>query len=119
LAILLPSTLSRAGAKLIDEQVKVLGSGRLLLVFAMTALGYGGTFVTFTYLAAILEQITGFKPPAVSLILVLYGARSRSATSPAAAWPTVIRSKALIWLFAAQALVLCSSALPPYRRWWT
>jgi DHA1 family inner membrane transport protein len=26
----------------------------------MTALGYGGTFVAFTYLASILEQVTGF-----------------------------------------------------------
>ena len=54
-------------------QVRVLGSGRLLIVFAMTALGYGGTFVAFTFLAPILEQITGFSATSVSLILVLYG----------------------------------------------
>ena len=32
----------------------------LLLVYAMTAMGYGGTFVAFTYLAPMLQQITGF-----------------------------------------------------------
>lgn len=70
---LLPSTLSKAAAASLGEQVKVLGSGRLLLVFAMTTLGYGGTFVTFTYLATTLEQITGFSASSVSLILMLYG----------------------------------------------
>ena len=52
IAVLLPSTLSRAAPTRLIDQVRVLGSGRLLLVFAMTALGYGGTFVTFTFLAS-------------------------------------------------------------------
>lgn len=39
----------------------------------MTVLGFGGVFVVFTYIAAILEQVGGFSPRAVTLILVLFG----------------------------------------------
>ena len=43
----------------------------------MTALGYGGTFVAFTFLAPILQDITGFSEGSVSLILMLYGSPLR------------------------------------------
>lgn len=52
------------------EQLAVLGQPRLLLVYAMTALGYGGTFLAFTYLAPILQQVTGLSANAVSLVLL-------------------------------------------------
>ena len=55
------------------EQLAVLAQPRLLLVFAMTALGYGGTFLSFTYLAPILQQVTGFSANAVSGVLLVYG----------------------------------------------
>ncbi|MFK8253885.1 MFS transporter [Ancylobacter terrae] len=71
--LLLPSNLAKAPPTPLLDQVRVLGSGRLLIAFGMTALGYGGTFVAFTFLASILEQITGFASHQVSLILVLYG----------------------------------------------
>ena len=32
---------------------------RLLLVYAKTAIGYGGTFIPFTFLASILTDISG------------------------------------------------------------
>ncbi|MDV3470086.1 MFS transporter [Stenotrophomonas sp. C3(2023)] len=54
-------------------QLAVLGQPRLLLVYAMTALGYGGTFLAFTYLAPILQQVTGLSANAVSLVLLVYG----------------------------------------------
>lgn len=73
IAALLPSNLSRAEPARLIDQVRVLGSRRLLLVFGMTAFGYGGTFVTFTYLSAVLQDITGFSESSVSLILVFYG----------------------------------------------
>ncbi|MGQ3276947.1 MAG: MFS transporter, partial [Shinella sp.] len=57
IALLLPSNLNREKPAGLMEQVRVLGSGRLLLVFAMTALGYGGTFVTFTFLSPLLQDI--------------------------------------------------------------
>ncbi|MGH6858875.1 MAG: MFS transporter [Phyllobacterium sp.] len=73
IALLLPSKIAKAPPARIVDQIRVLANGRLLLAFAMTALGYGGTFVMFTFLAPVLEDITGYANSTVSLILVLYG----------------------------------------------
>ena len=51
----------------------MLAQPRLLLVYAMTAVGYGGSLIAFTYMAPLLEQIAGFTPSQVSLVLVGYG----------------------------------------------
>jgi DHA1 family inner membrane transport protein len=55
------------------QQLQVLKLPRLLLVYAMTAVSYGGTFVAFTFLASILEQITGLNSGSVALMLWVYG----------------------------------------------
>jgi predicted MFS family arabinose efflux permease len=55
------------------QQVKVLGEPRLLLVYAMTAAGYGGSFTAFTYLAPILQEVTGFSANAVGAVMLVYG----------------------------------------------
>ncbi len=55
------------------QQLQVLKQPRLLLVYAMTAVGYGGTFVAFTFLAPILEQITGLSNSSVALVLLVFG----------------------------------------------
>ncbi|TKH45129.1 MFS sugar transporter [Paenibacillus terrae] len=71
--ILLPSTLRKGNRTPFREQVKLVTNGRLLLAFIITALGYGGTFVVFTYLSPLLHDITGFKQSTVTFILLLYG----------------------------------------------
>ncbi len=106
IAALLPSALSMAAPARLIDQVRVLGSGRLLLVFAMTALGYGGTFVTFTFLASILEQVTGFAASSVSLILVLYGASIAVGNLAGGRIADRNPVKALTGLFAVQAMAL-------------
>lgn len=57
----------------IVQQLAVLKQPRLLLVYAMTVVGYGGTFIAFTFLAPILQEISGFGEGAVSLVLLVYG----------------------------------------------
>ncbi|MXO77400.1 MFS transporter [Paenibacillus sp. OT2-17] len=71
--ILLPSTLRKGDKTPFREQVKLVTNGRLLLAFIITALGYGGTFVVFTYLSPLLHDITGFQQSTVTFILLLYG----------------------------------------------
>ena len=106
IAALLPSTLSKAAPASLLDQVRVLGSGRLLIVFAMTALGYGGTFVTFTFLAPMLQDVTGFAASSVSLVLVLYGLAIAAGNILGGRFADRNPVKALVWLFAAQAAVL-------------
>ncbi|MEQ5854638.1 MFS transporter [Halomonas sp. EF61] len=73
-ALLIPANLKRSAPATLGQQLKVLTHPRLLLVYAITILGYGGTFTAFTFLAPILEQTTGFAPSMVSLIMLVYGA---------------------------------------------
>jgi predicted MFS family arabinose efflux permease len=72
-AILVPNNLKQSAATKLSAQLKVLTQPRLLLVYAITALGYGGTFTAFTFLAPILEEVSGFNASAVSLIMLVYG----------------------------------------------
>jgi len=72
-ALLIPNNLAQAKPAKISAQLKVLTHPRLLLVYAITAVGYGGTFVAFTYLAPILNQVTGFANSTIGLILLVYG----------------------------------------------
>ncbi|MEA3535596.1 MFS transporter [Rhizobium sp. CC-YZS058] len=106
IALLLPAELPESAPARLMDQVKVLGSGRLLLVFAMTALGYGGTFVTFTYLTPMLEEVTGLSSSAVSLVLVLYGLAIAAGNLSGGRFADRNPVRALIALFAAQAAVL-------------
>lgn len=106
IAALLPHTLKKAPPASLLDQLRVLGSGRLLIVFAMTALGYGGTFVAFTFLAPILQEITGFSEESVGLILVLYGIAIAIGNIAGGRIANLNPVKALIGLFILQAIVL-------------
>src|SRR5471030_2375831 len=55
------------------QELRVLREPATWLALAMTVFGFGGVFVVFTYIAPILEQVGGFTPHAVTLILVLFG----------------------------------------------
>ncbi|AJY09325.1 MFS transporter [Burkholderia dolosa] len=68
-----PRGLPRTPPAPLARQFRVLAQPRLLLVYAMTAVGYGGSLIAFTYMAPLLEQIAGFTPSQVSLVLVGYG----------------------------------------------
>ncbi|MEC1733487.1 MFS transporter [Bacillus mojavensis] len=71
--ILVPSNLRKGTKTTMRDQFKLVTNGRLLLLFVITALGYGGTFVVFTYLSPLLQEVTGFKAGTVAIILLVYG----------------------------------------------
>ncbi len=71
--LFVPRNLQRSAPATFGQQLAVLAQPRLLLVYAITALGYGGTFLSFTYLASILQDVTGFSANAVSGVLLVYG----------------------------------------------
>jgi len=70
---LVPRNIAHATPAPLHRQLRVLLQPRLLLVYAMTAVGYGGSLIAFTFLAPILEDISGFRPQMVSLVLLAYG----------------------------------------------
>lgn len=72
-SILIPSDLRKGTRTSIQDHVKLITNSRLLLIFLITALGYGGTFVVFTYLSPLLQSVTGYKQGTIALILLVYG----------------------------------------------
>lgn len=72
-ALLVPSNLKSDEPPSLRQQAQVLTSPRLLLVYLITAVGYGGNFIAFTYLAPMLTDVTGLSVGSVSLVILLYG----------------------------------------------
>ncbi|WP_052284349.1 MFS transporter [Kluyvera genomosp. 1] len=72
-AILVPSNIPGRAPASLSDQLKVLTHPRLLMIYAITALGYGGVFTAFTFLAPMMQNLAGFTPNAVSWILLGYG----------------------------------------------
>ncbi|AKQ74103.1 MULTISPECIES: MFS transporter [Bacillus] len=115
-SLLVPGDLPKGVRTSFKSQLKLVTNGRLLLLFIITALGYGGTFVVFTYLSPLLQHVTGFKQEAVAVILLAYGI--------AVALGNIIGGKAankkpltaLFYMFIAQAAVLLIlTAAAPYQ----
>ncbi|MBT2694490.1 MFS transporter [Bacillus sp. ISL-55] len=105
-AILIPKNIKPAPPAKFSDQLKILGNGPLLLAFAITALGYGGTFVAFTYLTPILQEITGFAPKVVSIILLVYGIAVAIGNAIGGKAADRNPLKALLWMFIVQAIIL-------------
>ncbi|MFE4571861.1 MFS transporter [Paenibacillus chitinolyticus] len=115
-SVLIPSTLPKGVRTTFRDQLKLVTNGRLLLMFVITALGYGGTFVVFTFLSPLLHTVTGFGENTVTLLLLVYGV--------AIAVGNVIGGKAanrkplpaLLVMFLLQAVVLFTLAFTaPYK----
>jgi predicted MFS family arabinose efflux permease len=71
--LLVPSNLRKGVKTTFGDQLKLVTNSRLLLMFIITTLGYGGSFVVFTYLSPLLTDITGFTAGQVAVILLVYG----------------------------------------------
>ncbi|MDG4657363.1 MFS transporter [Ectobacillus antri] len=107
-SILIPANLRKTEKASFRDQIRLIKNGRLLLMFAITALGYGGTFVTFTYLSPLLQKVTGFKPEAVSLILLGYGIAIAIGNVIGGRLSNKNPLRALFFMFIVQAIVLAT-----------
>lgn len=105
-SILVPSDLRKGTRSTFRDQYKLVTNGRLLLLFSITALGYGGTFVVFTYLSPILQRITGFKEGAIAVILLIYGIAIAIGNMVGGKLSNHNPIRALFYMFIFQAIVL-------------
>ncbi|NML42514.1 MFS transporter [Ramlibacter sp. G-1-2-2] len=71
--IFVPRKLPQSAAAPLSAQARVLAQPRLLLVYAMTAVGYGGSFIPFTFLAPILTDVAGLDASVVGWVMLVYG----------------------------------------------
>jgi DHA1 family inner membrane transport protein len=72
-ALFVPNDIRHRPPATLGQQLRVLAEPRLLLVYAKTAIGYGGSFIPFTFLAPILTEVSGFSPGAVGGVMLVYG----------------------------------------------
>ncbi len=105
-SILVPKNLSQAKPATFKDQLRLVTNGRLLLLFIITALGYGGTFVVFTYLSPLLHEVTGFKEGTVAGILLLYGAAIAAGNMIGGRLSNKKPLTALFYMFMIQAVIL-------------
>lgn len=70
---LLPGDIPNGPLLKLKEQARVLQHGSVLLVLFITIFGFTGVFAAFTYIATLLQSVTGFSENAISIILLIYG----------------------------------------------
>lgn len=105
--ILVPDQIKNEGkSSSLMAQFKVLANKHLILAFLMTALGYGGTFVAFTYLSPILQKITGLSDSMVNIVLMVYGIAIALGNLIGGKVANKQPLKALFWMFILQAIAL-------------
>ncbi|MFD2627475.1 MFS transporter [Oceanobacillus kapialis] len=105
-SFLVPANLKRGVKTTFGDQWKLLTNNRLLLVFVITALGYGGTFVVFTYLSPLLQEVTGFSSNVVAVLLLVYGVAIAIGNMIGGKLSNKNPIKSLFFMFLFQAVVL-------------
>jgi multidrug resistance protein len=105
-AALIPKNLKQTPPAKFSDMLRLVTNGRLLLGFAITALGYGGTFVAFTYLTPILQDVVRLSPGVVGIVLLVYGVAVAIGNEVGGRWANHNPVRALFWMFVIQAVVL-------------
>jgi DHA1 family inner membrane transport protein len=72
-ALFFPKNLAHEKESHFKTIVRLIFNKKSFPAFLLTAIGYGGTFVPFTYLSPILAQFGNFSPNSISWILMAYG----------------------------------------------
>ena len=88
------------------EQLTVFKNKSLMMIYLITALGYGGTFVVYTYLTTMLTDVLNYSDDAVVVLLVVYGVMVAIGNTLGGKLTNNQPTKVLIGIFLVQALVL-------------
>ena len=106
IAFLIPKNLKQSPPAKFKDMFKLITNTRLLLGFSITALGYGGTFVAFTYLTPILEDIVKIDVKLVSIVLLVYGVAVAIGNEIGGCLANHHPARALLWMFMINAVIL-------------
>lgn len=88
------------------EQLTVFKNKSLMMVYLITALGYGGTFVVYTYLTTLLTDTLHYSDDAVVILLVIYGVMVAIGNTLGGKLTNNRPTQVLIGIFLIQAIVL-------------
>ncbi len=113
---LIPKDLKQSPPAKFSDMFKLLTNGRLMLGFLITALGYGGTFVAFTYLTPIMQDVTKISPSLISIILLVYGIAVAIGNTVGEKLANGNPIKALFYMFIIHAIVMIAlSFMIPFK----
>ncbi|NMO97129.1 MFS transporter [Paenibacillus lemnae] len=116
LALLIPKDLKQPPAAKFSDMLRLLSNSRIVTGLVITALGYGGTFVAFTYLTPILEDVIGLRSSTVGIVLLVYGIAVAVGNEIGGRWANRNPIRALFYMFIIQAIVLIlMSFMIPFR----
>lgn len=88
------------------DQIRLITHPHILLMMAVTILGYGSTFAAFTYLSPLLTEITGIEAPMVSAVLVMYGVTVAIGNTAGGRIGNASHLHSLFFIFIIQGLIL-------------
>jgi len=97
--------------------LRVLGNPQILVALLVTALGYGGTFVAYTYLSPLLEQKMGWSASAVVIILVVYGLMVAIGNTLGGRWANAKPLAALLKMFSGLFVTLLVLTVTANNQW--
>ncbi|RKP57297.1 MFS transporter [Cohnella endophytica] len=106
IAFLIPRNLKQAQPAKFSDMLRLVTNVRILLGLSITALGYGGTFVAFTYLTPILEDVVHLSSGTVGIVLLVYGVAVAIGNEVGGRWANRNPVRALFIMFILQAAIL-------------
>jgi DHA1 family inner membrane transport protein len=115
LVVLLPDQPVIAGLSVLD-QLAPFRRVQVWLALAVTTLGFGGLFASFTYVAPMMTDVAGFAPSSVTWLLVLFGAGLCIGNVIGGRAADRALMPALFWFLAALAIVLGVFAVTAHDR---
>ncbi|UXV31816.1 MFS transporter [Mammaliicoccus sciuri] len=101
-----PKNLTENEQAPIIKQLAVFKNKPLISIYLITALGYGGTFVVYTYMTEILTNILGYDSNSIVIILILYGVMVAIGNTLGGKLTNHAPTKSLTIIFLLQALTL-------------
>ncbi|MCG0723785.1 transport protein [Lactiplantibacillus plantarum] len=114
---LIPRNLPLPSKATVRGIIRVLTNPQLLFALLVTALGYGGTFVVYTYLSPLLEQQMHWSASAVVLILVVYGLMVALGNTLGGRWANARPLIALFKMFSGLLITLLILSVTGYSHW--
>ncbi|PTL09673.1 MFS sugar transporter [Staphylococcus gallinarum] len=104
--LVVPNDLNEYDQAPMVEQLKVFKNKSLMMIYLITALGYGGTFVVYTYLTTILTDVMHYSDNAVVILLIIYGVMVDIGNTLGGKLTNHQPTKVLVAIFTIQAMVL-------------
>lgn len=106
LSLSLPRQSKSTNVLKLKDLPKVFSNSSVLIVLLANIFAYTGTFVLFTYLSPILENIAGFSKDTINFILLIFGVGVALGNMVGGRISNRKPSKALVYLFLFHAIML-------------